>query len=85
MNTPIQGTAADLAKLAMIRIDRRLGAEGWRARMLVQIHDELLFEAPPEELEDLAAMARAEMTGALALEVPIVVDVGVGDSWADAH
>jgi DNA polymerase-1 len=85
MNTPLQGTAADLIKLAMIRIDGRLGRERFRSRMLVQIHDELLFEAPPDEIDRLRAMVVAEMTGAMALDVPIVVDVGVGENWADAH
>jgi DNA polymerase-1 len=85
MNTPLQGTAADLIKIAMIRIDGRLRKERWRSRMLVQIHDELLFETPPDEAERLADMVRAEMTGAMALDVPIVVDVGFGDTWADAH
>jgi DNA polymerase-1 len=85
MNTPLQGTAADLIKLAMIRIDRRLEDEGWRSRMLIQIHDELLFETPPEERDRLTEMVRAEMTGAMSLDVPIVVDAGVGETWADAH
>jgi len=85
MNTPLQGTAADVIKLAMIRIDRRLLDEGWQARMLLQVHDELVFEAPPAEVERLTAMARQEMADAATLAVPLVVDVGVGDSWADAH
>jgi DNA polymerase-1 len=85
MNTPLQGTAADLVKLAMIRIDRRLEGERWRSRMLVQIHDELLFESPPDEVERLRAMVVEEMTSAMSLVVPIVVDAGVGDSWAESH
>ncbi len=85
MNTPLQGTAADIIKLAMIRIDRRLRAEGWQARMLLQVHDELVFEAPPDEVARLAAMAREEMASAATLCVPLVVDVGQGASWADAH
>jgi DNA polymerase-1 len=85
VNTPIQGTAADLIKMAMVAVDRRLAQEAFRARMLLQVHDELVFEAPPDEVERLTAMVRQEMSGALEVEVPIVVDVGVGDSWADAH
>ena len=85
VNTPIQGTAADLIKLAMIRIHRRLAAEKYRARLLLQVHDELDFEAPPDEVERLTAMVKAEMSGALEVSVPIVVDVGVGANWAEAH
>jgi DNA polymerase-1 len=85
VNTPLQGTAADMIKLAMIRIDERLRTDGFKARMLLQIHDELLFEAPPDELDALTEMVRAEMGSALPLEVPIVVDVGVGSNWSEAH
>jgi DNA polymerase I len=85
MNTPLQGTAADVIKLAMIHIDRRLTEERWQARMLLQVHDELVFEAPPDEVERLTTMVKKEMSGAAKLAVPLVVDVGVGDSWADAH
>jgi DNA polymerase-1 len=85
VNTPLQGTAADLIKLAMIRIDRRLDAERFRARMLIQIHDELLFEAPPEEEASLEGLVRREMTEAMSLAVPIVVEAGWGRSWAEAH
>jgi DNA polymerase-1 len=85
VNTPLQGTAADLIKLAMIRVDRHLREDGFEARMLLQIHDELLFEAPPGELERLEAMVTMAMTQALPLDVPLVVDVGVGDDWGEAH
>jgi DNA polymerase-1 len=85
MNNPLQGTAADMIKLAMIRIDARLREERLRSRMLVQIHDELLFEAPPEEADALVALVREEMTAAMRLDVPIVVDVGMGANWAEAH
>jgi DNA polymerase-1 len=85
VNTPMQGTAADLIKVAMIRIDRRLVEGGFRARMLVQIHDELLFECPPEERERLEPMVREEMAGAMSLDVPIVVGTGWGANWAEAH
>ncbi len=85
INTPIQGTAADLIKLAMIRIDRRLSEEGYRSRMLLQVHDELVFEVPPGEEERLTDLIRKEMSGAIDVAVPIVVDVGLGANWAEAH
>jgi DNA polymerase I len=82
-NTPIQGSAADLCKLAMIEIDRRL--QGMQTRMLLQIHDELLFESPPDEVDAAVAMIREVMENPHPLSVPLVVDIGVGDSWAAAH
>ncbi len=85
VNTPMQGTAADLIKLAMIRIDRRLSEEGRRSAMLVQIHDELLFEVPEDEKEELGRLVETEMTRAMDLDVPIVVDAGWGRSWEEAH
>ncbi len=81
INMPIQGTAADIQKIAMIRVDERLRAGGLRARLLLTVHDELLFETPREEVEPLAALVRETMEGALALSVPLVVDVKVGDDW----
>ncbi|MBN8734550.1 MAG: DNA polymerase I, partial [Acidobacteria bacterium] len=84
VNTPLQGTAADIIKIAMIRIQQRLEAEKWQARMLLQVHDELVFEAPEEEVERLGAMVKELMEGAVALEVPLVADVGSGDNWRDA-
>ncbi|MHC5012848.1 MAG: DNA polymerase, partial [Planctomycetota bacterium] len=85
VNTPLQGTAADLIKVAMIRIHARLEKEAWAARMLIQIHDELLFEAPPAEKDALTAMVTGEMTQALPLDVPIQVDTGWGTNWSEAH
>ena len=84
MNTPLQGTAADLIKLAMIRIDRELTARGFETRMLLQVHDELLFESPPREAEVVAEMVKREMEDVSKLDVPLVVDVGIGDNWRDA-
>ncbi len=84
MNSPLQGTAADLIKLAMVRIDRRLREEKYQAAMLLQVHDELVFEAPPEETKKLAAMVKREMEQVYPLEVPLVADVGVGENWRDA-
>ncbi len=80
-NTPIQGTAADLIKQAMIEIHSVLQSGRWRARLLVQVHDELVFEAPEGELADLRELVVGRMEGAMELKVPLQVDVGVGRSW----
>ncbi|SPF47529.1 DNA polymerase I [Candidatus Sulfopaludibacter sp. SbA4] len=84
VNSPLQGTAADLIKLAMIRIDAALAGEGRRSAMLLQVHDELVFECPPEEVGAVSRMVKKEMEGAYQLKVPLLVDVGVGDNWRDA-
>ncbi|MBP1704537.1 MAG: polymerase [Chloroflexi bacterium] len=81
INMPIQGTAADIMKIAMIRVDRRLRAEGLRARVLLQVHDELLLDAPREEVERLVPLVRDTMEGALVLDVPLTVEVKAGDDW----
>jgi len=81
INMPIQGTAADIAKIAMIRLYDRLIREGVRARMLLQVHDELLLEVPRSELEALAPIVRSEMEGAVKLDVPLTVDLKSGDDW----
>lgn len=83
MNAPIQGGAADLIKLAMVRIDQRLRDEKFKAKLLLQVHDELLFEAPPEEVEALEQMAKEEMENVKELRVPLKVDFVRGSSWAD--
>jgi DNA polymerase-1 len=85
VNAPIQGSAADLIKTAMVRVHRQLREREMRSRMILQVHDELLFEAPLVELEELEQIVRVEMEGAMQLSVPIVVDVGVGRDWAEAH
>ena len=82
VNSPIQGAAADLIKLAMVRIDR--GLVGFESRLLLQVHDELVLEAPPGELERVKEMVKREMEGVCALAVPLVVEVGAGDNWRDA-
>jgi DNA polymerase I len=84
-NTPMQGSAADIMKLAMLRIRERLRAEKLPGAMLLTVHDELVFEVPPEHADELAALARDEMEGAYRLEVPLRVDIGIADNWADAH
>lgn len=84
VNTPLQGTAADLIKLAMIRIDEILRGRKLRTRMLLQVHDELVFEAPPEEVADISKMVKREMENVQKLEVPMVADIGIGENWRDA-
>jgi len=83
-NAPIQGSAADLIKLAMIRIHRLLRERGLGTRMLLQVHDELVFEVPGPELERVTGLVKAEMEGAAELSVPLVVETGAGDNWLDA-
>lgn len=83
INTVIQGSAADLIKKAMIVVDRRLRESGLKARMLLQIHDELVFESPDDELKPLAKLVREAMTSALELSVPIGVDIATGPNWLD--
>jgi DNA polymerase-1 len=85
INMEIQGSAADLIKQAMLNIYRRLRAEKRQARMLLQIHDELVFEVPPGEMKDVAKLVNEEMTHALPLEVPIKVDMGAGKNWLDVE
>jgi len=85
INTPIQGTAADLIKKAMINIHERLNQEGFRSKMLLQVHDELVFEVPEEELETVLPMIKEEMEGVYALRVPLKVDMNKGRNWDEAH
>jgi DNA polymerase-1 len=83
LNTPLQGTAADLIKLAMINIHRQLAEQGLRSRMILQVHDELLFEAPPAEMDRLRAIVRDAMEHVYPLRVPLVVDMKAGPNWRD--
>ncbi len=83
VNMEIQGSAADLMKLAMLEAHRRLRAEEFQAKMLLSVHDELVFEAPPKEVKRLAAMVREAMSGAMKLSVPLAVDVAAGPNWLD--
>jgi DNA polymerase-1 len=80
-NSPIQGSAADLIKIAMIHIDRALREKGLGTRMLLQVHDELVFEVPERELDEASALVRHEMEHATDLRVPLVVDMGSGCNW----
>ena len=85
INTPIQGSAADLIKTAMVNIDRALRAARLRTRCVLQIHDELLFDTPRAEVEQVKAIVRKEMTTAIDFGVPLEVSIGEGDNWLDAH
>ena len=81
MNSPIQGTAADIMKIAMVGVDRRLRREGLKSRLILQIHDELLVEAALDEVKAVKAILKEEMDGAASLSVPLEVDMNVGESW----
>ena len=84
MNTPLQGTAADLMKLAMVKVHARLQQESMRTRMILSVHDELVFEAPEAELDKAREVVKAEMEGAYPMRVPLKVDLGVGQNWKEA-
>jgi DNA polymerase-1 len=83
INTPLQGTAADLIKLAMIGIDRKLGEKKLKARILLQVHDELVLEVPPEESDEIENLVRTEMESVVPLRVPLTADLGFGPNWRD--
>jgi len=85
INAPLQGGAADIIKRAMVRMPKALKQAGMKARMLLQVHDELLFEVPEDEATPLAALAKQAMESAAELSVPLVVETGTGRTWADAH
>ncbi|WP_193771084.1 DNA polymerase I [Candidatus Magnetaquicoccus inordinatus] len=85
INAPLQGSAADLIKMAMIRLHSRLRQEGWQSRMLLQVHDELVLEVPEDELVNVQQLVRESMEGVMQLGVPLKVDIGSGQSWAEAH
>jgi DNA polymerase-1 len=85
INAPIQGTAADIIKVAMIRIYNRFKAEGIRSKMILQVHDELNFSVFPEEKEKVESIVLEEMQNALNLSVPLVADSGFGQNWLEAH
>jgi DNA polymerase-1 len=83
LNSPLQGTAADLIKMAMIAIHKRLTKEKLKARMILQVHDELLFEAEPKEKKALEKLVKEEMEDVHKLAVPLVVEIGTGPNWRD--
>ena len=84
INMPIQGTASDIVKIAMLHVDEEIKRRGFKARLLMQVHDELLLEVPETELDEVAVLLKHEMESAVSLDVPLVADVGVGDNWMDA-
>lgn len=84
MNTPVQGTAADIIKLAMVRVDEALRAEGLRSRLILQVHDELLLECPPEETEQAGRLLQRCMEEVISLSVPLQAEVHQGANWAEA-
>ena len=85
VNAPIQGSAADIIKIAMIRIHNQLQAQKLQTRMLLQVHDELVFDVPKTELEIVKPLVKEAMENAFTLAVPLVADLGVGNNWLDAH
>ncbi len=85
VNAPIQGTSADIIKLAMINVDRRIAAEGLQSRMVLQIHDELLFDAIPSEVETLSRIVKEEMENVVKLSIPLTVECNHGKNWLEAH
>jgi DNA polymerase-1 len=85
INAPMQGTAADIIKLAMVRIHDRIRQEALRSRLLLQVHDELVFDVQLQEVDTVQRLVRELMEGALELDVPLVVDMNVGKNWLEAH
>ncbi len=85
VNAPIQGSAADIIKIAMIRIHEQLSLGNFRTKMLLQVHDELVFDVYKPELEEVKTMIKSEMENAFELAVPLVVDLGQGYNWLEAH
>jgi DNA polymerase-1 len=87
INAPIQGSAADMIKLAMIEVDKQLRAQQLKSKMVLQVHDELVFDAPKEEVDTLKTLITQAMSAAMLLpnEVPVLVETGVGNNWLEAH
>ena len=85
INAPIQGSAADIIKVAMVNLDREIKRRGMRSRMILQVHDELVFDAHREEVEELKALVADKMSHAVQLRVPLVVDMSTGSNWLEAH
>ena len=85
MNAPIQGSAADIIKIAMINIHRKLNEDGFKSKMLLQVHDELVFDVYKPELQSIKAMIKAEMENAYTMVVPLDVEVDSGENWLEAH
>ena len=84
INMPIQGTASDIVKIAMLHVEEEFKRAGLKAQLLMQVHDELLVEAPATESDQVVAILKREMESAVELDVPLVVDIGIADNWMDA-
>ena len=85
INTPIQGSAAEIIKLAMIAVDRRLNEKQLKSKMILTVHDELVFDALREEVDELCEIVKQTMENVVGLEVPLLVEIGKGETWLDAH
>ena len=85
INAPLQGTAADIMKMAMIKMPSALKNTNLSAKMLLQVHDELIFEVPDAELEETSNLVKSVMENVIQLDVPLIADAGTGQSWAEAH
>ena len=84
MNHPMQGTAADIIKIAMVRVEKRLAEEGLKSKLVLQIHDELDLEVPVDEIDAASALVKETMEGVAQLKVPLIAEVSSGATWADA-
>jgi DNA polymerase-1 len=84
INMPIQGTASDIVKISMLKVDEALRRENLKTKMIMQVHDELLFEAPEDEVEKATAVIRREMEAAVEIDVPLLVEIGAGENWMNA-
>ena len=85
INAPIQGTAADIIKIAMIKVDEAIRRHNYRSQMMLQVHDELVFNVPTEEVDEFRQSVKHAMETAASLRVPLIVDVGIGHNWLEAH
>ncbi len=85
INAPIQGSAADIIKVAMINIHKKLVEENYKTKMILQVHDELIFDVPREEIEKVKIMVKTEMENVMKLKIPLIVDIGIGNNWLEAH
>ena len=85
INAPIQGSAADIIKIAMQRIDTQMENRKMRSQMILQVHDELVFNVPNDELDIFSQIVKTEMESAATLSLPLIADIGIGDNWLEAH
>ena len=85
INAPVQGTAADIMKIAMIEMHRSIQEEKVEAKLILQVHDELILDTPKQEIDDVIKLITSSMMGAADLDVPLEIDIGIGDNWDQAH